>query len=239
LWATAVSPDGRFRVEVRTGRQTTLLHVDSGWRLDLSAHGITCLSFSPDSRLFATGHNDSQVRLWDCETGGLLMALKGSSAPITTVHVDPSGSSVAAGSRDGRLLVWELATGEQLVQLPVQAAQISNLRWSKRGDRLAVVLGDWLDRDRAALLIWSPQERVILSQQSLANPAGAVEWLGQDEALIIADWNGQSSIWNLATGEKPVNQLTLPKDRVSAAAWSPDCPLIADWQTDQFVFGAP
>src|SRR5207302_3897923 len=50
LWAAAVSPDGKFRIEARTGRRARLIRADSNWRLDLSSHEITCVSFAPDSR---------------------------------------------------------------------------------------------------------------------------------------------------------------------------------------------
>ncbi len=35
LWATAASDNGKCKLEARTGRKTTLVHVASGWRLDL------------------------------------------------------------------------------------------------------------------------------------------------------------------------------------------------------------
>jgi beta-lactamase regulating signal transducer with metallopeptidase domain len=246
LWATAISPNGKFRVEAKTGRRMTLIRIDPSWRLDLSEYHITCLSFAPDSRRFATGHEDAIVRLWDAETGGLLQAFKGSDAGIVSIQISPDGRSVAAGSRDGSLLIWDLVTGDETVRLPRQDSPVSCLRWSKSGDRLAITLGSWSEGEQAELLIWRPHEGI--TRQALAEPAGALDWLDKDQALIVAAWNGQGHIWKVSAVEpavgrsapqsyqlEPTGQIMIEKDQVSAAAWSPDCPLVSKWMADQIV----
>ena len=235
LWATAISPNGRFRLEARSGRQTTL--VSPQMRLDMSAHQIRCLSFAPDGRMFATGHPDALVRIWDSETGGLESSLKGCQAEITSVHISPDGTRLAAGARDGSAIVWDLASEEVVAQLPPQAAQVSCLRWSAGGDRLAVAVGDFLDRDSSRLLIWSPDESAIVTEQPLADPAGALAWFAVDEALLVAAWSGQAIVWSVVTLE-PGETWQVDKDQVSAAAWSADCPLVPPLLADQYLTGS-
>ncbi len=232
LWATAISPNGKYRIEARTGRKTTLVHVESGWRLDLSAHRIACASFSPDSRTLATGHDDSVVRIWDCETGGMLSSLKGSEAPIVSVAYAPDGKRVAAGAADGGVRVWDPLAGDEIARLPGRSAPVSCLRFSPRGDRLAVALGRWSDDEIASLLIYSPGDRLMPEPQPLAEPVGALEWLSSDDSLVLAGWDGRARVWNLSAAT-PLGWFSIDKNLVSAAAWSPDCPLLSKWQAQQ------
>lgn len=235
LWATATSPNGKYKIEARAGRRSALVHAESGWRLDLSTYKIACLSFAPDSRTLATGHDDSIVRVWDCETGGVLYSLKGSEGPIASLAIDRDGRRLAAGAADGSVLVWDLSGGEQIARLARQEAAVSCVRWSAHGDRLAVSLGRWSDHGQASLLIWSPEEGRA-SSYALGEPAGAIQWLADDASLLLAGWDGRGQIWRL-TDEAPSGWLTLSKDAVSAAAWSPDCPLIPSWQNEQLASG--
>jgi dipeptidyl aminopeptidase/acylaminoacyl peptidase len=214
----------------------TLAAMQGSFRLDLSAHQIRCLSFAPDSRLFATGHPDALVRLWDSETGGLETSLSGSQATITSIHVSLDGRHVAAGAKDGSVLVWDIASGDVAAQLPLHGAAVSCVRWSPRGDRLAITLGDFLDQEGSILLIWSPTENIVVREQPLENPAGALAWLG-DDALLMADWSGQALLWSTRSG-KSLGAWQVEKDQVSAAAWSADCPLVNRYLTDQFLTGS-
>ena len=72
----------------------------------------------------------------------------------------------------------------------------------------------------------------MLTEQALTEPAGAIDWLPQDDALVIASWSGQGRVWNVATKEF-IREFRLDKDAVSAAAWSPDCPLVTPWLAEQ------
>ncbi|HEV3024816.1 MAG TPA: M56 family metallopeptidase, partial [Pirellulales bacterium] len=134
-YATAISPNGKYKLEARVDRKTTLLHEGTGYRLDLSAHKITCASYSPDSRSFATGHDDSIVRVWYCDTGVRFVALKGSEGAITSVAFAPDGRRIAAGTSNGDVHVWDLASGDEVARLVRQQAGVSCVRWSQHGDR--------------------------------------------------------------------------------------------------------
>lgn len=234
LFASATSPSGKYRLEARTGYKTSLVHAVTEWRLDLSAHHVTCAGFTPDGRSFATGHEDRVVRVWDSESGGVQMSLKGCESEIKSVTFSPDGQYLAAGDADGRVLVWSLATGDVSHRFARQDAPIGAVRWSSGGDRLAIGVGDWASRERAALVVWVPQEGVVLSQHELDEPPGAVDWLPGDKALVVADWYGRAQVWSTESGEV-ISDLRLDKDLVSAAAWSPNCPLVPRWSADRLA----
>ena len=228
IWASATSPDGKFKLQARTGRRTTLAQAATDFRLDMTAHQITCAAFARDSITFATGHDDNLVRRWDSETGGLLKAYKGCESPITSVQLSPDGRLIAAGTRDGQVLVWDVETAEETARFTASPSSISCLRWSALGDKLAIAVGAWSQGENATLYLWSPSQDIVLTEQTLSEPAGAIDWLPQDETLVIASWSGQGRIWNVATKEF-IREIRLEKDAISAAAWSPDCPLVTSW----------
>jgi WD40 repeat protein len=231
LWATALSPDGRYKLEARSAAgatRITLLNVSDGFKVDLSSDGIQCVSFAADGR-FASGHQDGNVRVWDSATGGIALNLKGSDAEITSVAFSRDGSLVAAGNAEGQLLVWDATPGDDRTrdpryELAAQGAAIGCVRWSPADGRLAISLAAWNDAQPPELLVWNPSDDEITQRLPLDRPAGAISWLG-DNSVLAAHWDGMASIWQLDRGEI-VSRMELDKNALSAAAWSSDCPLV-------------
>lgn len=56
----------------------------------------------------ASAGRDTDVRIWDAQTGAHLRTLKGHSRMVYTVTFSPDGKTLASGSRDGTLLLWDL-----------------------------------------------------------------------------------------------------------------------------------
>ncbi|HEV3341377.1 MAG TPA: M56 family metallopeptidase [Pirellulales bacterium] len=234
LDATAVSPNGKHKLEHRTGYAATLIDIESGSHLDLSSYRILSASFSPDSRRLVTAQDDDNVvRLWDCNSGELLARLTGSDVAVKCVAFAPDGTRVAAGADDGSVVVWDLNDREQVARLPEQDAPVSCLRWSNQGDRLAIALSTWSNHDSASLLVWRPGDSSGLQRCSLEQSVGAIDWLTADE-MVVADWSGAAKTIDLTTGQIVENQW-LGKDTISAAAFSPDCPLLPRWQAGRLA----
>lgn len=239
LIATAQSPNGEYRLEARTGREATLGHRDGSFRVGLASYRFTCAAFAPDSRSFLTGHEDGQVKLWDSMTGASLVTFRPGRSPIASVGFSPNGRQMAAGALDGTITIWDVAAHSEIARLLNPQIAVSCLRWSPDGSRLAVALGNWSSAD-ARLLVWSLEDGAI-TEQSLAHPVGALDWLSA-EALLLADWKGDAIIrlfdgdgWRDGAG--PEFRLRLDKNLVSAAHWSPDCRLVSGWDAQQLLSG--
>ena len=231
LWATALSPDGRYKLEARSGRdatRVTLSNLSDGFKVDLSSDGIQCVSFAGDGR-FASGHQDGNVRVWDSSTGGIALNLKGSDAAITSVAVTRDGNFVAAGNADGEVLVWDASPSDDRTRYPryeleQQESAVACVRWSESGDRLAISVTGWNDSAQPELLVWNLAAEEMEQRLALERPAGALAWLGKD-SILVANWDGMASVWQLSRGEVS-SRMELDKNALSAAAWSPDCPLL-------------
>jgi beta-lactamase regulating signal transducer with metallopeptidase domain len=228
---SALSPDGNYRLESRR-TQTTLVDERTRQRLDLTYHQITCASFAPDSRNFVTGHDDGTVRLFDCN-GGLRERYQPSSGPIKSVAFGPD-NKVAVGSIDGSVTIldWALGTETQLTGL----TPVACVRWSPGGDRLAIGLGNWTEMEQGGVMVWDGKSSVKPEQLSLPQPVGALDWLDEG-SILIGRWDGQGQVFQPATGEV-ASPVRLDKTAVSAANWSPDCPLVPQWQAQELALGA-
>jgi WD40 repeat protein len=225
LYATAVSPDGQYRLEARTGLPVALVRPADNSRLAFATDPpVKCAAFSPDSRSFATGHDNSEVQLNDSLTGGQIKSLQGASAAITTVAFSPEGQRIAAGAADGSVTLWDVESGEARTLFGPRAAPVSCLRWSRDGNRLAISLGDLREPELATLLFCESDDGRVLAQHALAEPAGAIDWTAGDRAILVADWSGAAVVWRISDG-LVLAQRPLDKRVVSAANWSPDCPL--------------
>jgi len=234
-WAVAHSPNGKHRIEARTGYQTTLTHSQPEFRLDLTAHRITCVSFAGDSQSFATGHEDSIVRRWDCDTGGVLRSYKGCDSPITSTHLSPDGKSLAAGTQTGEVVIWDVATGDEISHLRYPNIEVSCVRWSRLGDKLAIGIGGWSEHEQSRLIVRSIVEGVDLLEQFSPTPIGAFDWLNGDSAIMLVAWDGRGQVWNF-NSSSIISEGHIGKDQVSAAAWCADCSLLDNWLEDATHF---
>lgn len=91
-------------------RQATLIRTVSA-----SSQAIQGIRLSPDGRMIVIGQNDRRVRVWDIETGELLMKSRELNRPVWQVMFTQDGTRVISfGPADGAmdLFRWTIATGE-------------------------------------------------------------------------------------------------------------------------------
>ena len=61
--------------------------------------------FSPDSKLVASGSNDSTVKIWDPATGAYTQTLKGYSGSVNSVAFSPDSKLVTSRSGDNTIKI--------------------------------------------------------------------------------------------------------------------------------------
>ena len=68
---------------------------------------VHCATFSADARRVATGCADSVVRLFDADSGALVLELRGHDDYVHDVAFSPDGAVLASGSGDGTVRLWD------------------------------------------------------------------------------------------------------------------------------------
>ena len=68
-------------------------------------------TFSPDSKLLATGDVDGIIRLWQVADCQQLLTLKGHRDWVWAIALSPDGRTLASRSYDSIVRLWDVASG--------------------------------------------------------------------------------------------------------------------------------
>ena len=156
LWRIALSPDGRTLAaggcektedEACTQGAIHLWDLARKERLGQALVGhtdwVTGLAFSADSRLLASGSDDSTVRLWDVADPARARSGAPAHQPrgevvIRSLAFSPAGRTLASGDRNGTIILWD-ASGRQpreVARLTDHGGAILSLAFSPDGRTL-------------------------------------------------------------------------------------------------------
>ncbi|MFP4123873.1 MAG: WD40 repeat domain-containing protein [Coleofasciculus sp.] len=77
-------------------------------------HGgtVTCVSFSADGQLIASGSEDTTIKIWTVD-GREVATFKGHEDTITSIDFSPDGKWIVSGSEDNTLKLWRIEGKER------------------------------------------------------------------------------------------------------------------------------
>jgi WD40 repeat protein len=168
---------------------------------------VFSLVFSPDGKILASGGNDSEVRLWDVETG----SLKGSPlahhrAPVLSVEFSRSGKLLASASRDQTVLLWDVETQQKMMPpLEGHTDAVLSAAFSADGQQLAS------SDDGGGIILWEMSIAGAVSRacEIVGRNFTEDEWKYLDRIIGLRSWRE----WLFADGPppSPVHRLRLQK----------------------------
>ncbi len=143
LGPVAYSPNGKSLaigisnwIDLRDAE--TLAEVEPPRRLVGHTGQVFVLSWSPDSKLLASGAmDDTVIRLWNASDGTLVRQLEGHTDWIRSVMFSPDGTLLVSSSVDKTVRIWDVATGKLLHTLTGHTDFISSAVFAPDGKTLA------------------------------------------------------------------------------------------------------
>ncbi|KIJ08710.1 hypothetical protein PAXINDRAFT_172813 [Paxillus involutus ATCC 200175] len=111
---------------------------------DSDAHSdeITCLEFSPDNTLLASGARDHTLQLWSLETAQRLHKLVAHEGPVTSLAFTGDSQRLCSGSEDNLLIIWDTKSGKLIRGMMGHHGAIKSLDISADGNLIATASKD-------------------------------------------------------------------------------------------------
>ena len=158
---------------------------------------VWTVTYSPDGKHIATASQDGMGRIWDANTGKLLITLKGHTESVNGIVYSPDGKRIATTSDDHTAKVWSAATGEELLTLIGHADVVRRIAFSPDGTRLVTTS---LDRTAKVWDAFTGQE--LLSFSGHEGQVLDVAFNRDGKRVATSGGDGFVRIWDISSGEE-------------------------------------
>ncbi|KIJ61675.1 hypothetical protein HYDPIDRAFT_115457, partial [Hydnomerulius pinastri MD-312] len=75
---------------------------------------IYAISYSPNGKLIRTGTYDEGIRIWDSQSGRMLLELTGHTSDDNALSFSHNGTGLASGSDDRTIRIWNTSSGDTI-----------------------------------------------------------------------------------------------------------------------------
>jgi WD40 repeat protein len=137
----ALSSDGRaLAANMGNLRGVQIWNLEIGYvRATLAdqSQNVTCVAWSPDSKLVATCGFCPEVHLWDGLTFLQRAVLVGHDGAVRCVAFSPDGRTVATAGQDRTIRLWDVPSGRRRATLAGHTGPVESIAFAPDGKRLA------------------------------------------------------------------------------------------------------
>jgi WD40 repeat protein len=190
---------------------------------------VNGVCFSPDGRRLASASQDRTVKLWDAQTGEVLLTLKGHTGPVASVCFSPDGRRLASASYDRTVKVWDARTGQEALTLRGHTSLVTSVCFGPDGRHLASTSYDQTVR------LWDAQTgQEVLALRGHGNGVISACFSPDGRRLATSSVDQTVKVWDAQTGQE-LRTLRGHTDVVLGLCFSPDGRRLASASQDQTV----
>ncbi|KIM24258.1 hypothetical protein M408DRAFT_243234 [Serendipita vermifera MAFF 305830] len=176
---------------------------------------VLSVDFSPDGRRIVSGSRDCTIRVWDVETGKVVLGpLQSHNDAILCVSFSSDGRRIVSGAWDCTIRVWDAERGETILgPLKGHTDAILSVKFSPDGRR--IVSGS---EDRT-IRIWDTEtgETVLDPLKGHKNSVYSVSFSPDGRKIASGSGDHTIRVWDAETGETVLAPL-----KFHSVSFSPD-----------------
>jgi len=201
IYRTALSPNGSTLATPSADKKVGIWDTESGKLLRFLEHitTIRCVAWSPSGQILASGisGSDTNIFLWNAETGKQIGHLTGHAGKINSIAWSPKEFELASSSHDQTIRIWDMNTRSTRLTLEGHTAKVYDIAWSPDGNCLCS--GSW---DRSVRLWDTTTGREIRILLGHRGPVSCVTWSRDGRAIGSGSRDCTVRIWDAEDGRQ-------------------------------------
>ncbi len=199
-WPLVFSPDGKILAS--RGGATRLSNIVKFWQTDTGAQLFTLeghteavseYTFSPNSKVFASGGEDGTIVSWNTKTGESLSNLTGHTQQISALTFSANSKTLASGS-ENEIRLWKSNTGNPIGTFDA-VENITALAFSPDGKMLAG------GSETGLIQIWKsdPKYQIHATRKGHQDAVGVLMFSPDGKTLASGSYDGTILLWDWET----------------------------------------
>jgi WD40 repeat protein len=195
---------------------------------------VNFAEFSPDGQQLVTASSDNTAKIWNVESGKLLLNLEGHRNHVNTVKFSLDGLKVLTASRDSTAKIWDAKSGKILINLKGHSSNVISAEFSLDGIKVLTASRD------STVKIWDTKSGKLL--RNLGKHSSYVNWAKfspDGDRILTVTWDSTAKIWDTNTGGL-IAKLKGHNDRIISAEFNSDkqCVVTASWDSTAKIWEA-
>ncbi|MEL6222686.1 MAG: serine/threonine-protein kinase [Cyanobacteria bacterium J06627_8] len=190
---------------------------------------VTDVAMSPVTNTFATSSLDDSVKLWNLQTGELMLTLNGHDKGVNTVAFSPDGKLLLSASDDRKVIVWNAFSGQMIRTLTGHMRDVTALAISPNGQFLMTG-----GEDRS-IRVWQ-----LATGKLLKTPFGVMSMVKalcttpDGQLFVSAGLDKTVRLWSMQTAERMM-ELSGHAGSIHTLAVTPDSQLLISAGKDRTI----
>jgi len=179
---------------LKTGEQIG----DAWW--DRGNTGLTT-ALAVDGKKVVCGCDNGAVKLWDIDTGKIIVKWTGHTSYVTSVCWNRDGGRVMSGSNDGTARVWGVESGKTVLTIETELSEVEAAIYSP--DMTMIATGGNSKDLKEFIKIWDAKTgKLITNLKGHTHTVFCLAWTADGSTLISGSYDDSIRTWNTTTWQQ-------------------------------------